>query len=310
MTAGTCRSLRRLCGEAIVLAAAACQGSDVTSPSTGELPVTAATRGNSANLLALTGHIAFVSKRAGNFEIYKMNANGTGVTRLTNNAAFDDVPDWSPNGTKIAFASDRDGHRQIYVMHADGSGVTRLTNEGAIDWAPDWSPNGTKIAFQHLTHRIVNRQFIFSFDIAVIPAGGGGITQLTHTGHEREPAWAPDGTKIAFTSNRDGNFEIYVMHADGSGATRLTNNPAFDFSPAWSPNGTKIAFASERDGNDEIYVMNANGSGVTRLTNNSAFDADPAWSPDGTTIAFVSERAGNDEIYVMNANGRSEEHTV
>jgi TolB protein len=69
------------------------------------------------------------------------------------------------------------------------------------------------------------------------------------------------------------------MHADGSGATRLTNNPAFDFSPTWSPNGTKIAFVSERAGNDEIYVMSANGTGVTRLTNNPAIDQEPAWGP-------------------------------
>jgi Tol biopolymer transport system component len=110
--------------------------------------------------------------------------------------------------------------------------------------------------------------------------------------------------KIAFTSTRDGNNEIYVMHADGSGPTRLTNNPANDSEPAWSPSGTKIAFKSDRDGNAEIYVMNADGSGQANLTNNPSSDYEPDWSPSGK-IAFVSSRDGNRnrQIYVMNADG-------
>ena len=93
---------------------------------------------------------------------------------------------------------------------------------------------------------------------------------------------------IAFESLRDGNFEIYVMNADGSGQTRLTNNPVLDGSPSWSPDGGRIAFESLRDGNVEIYVMNADGSGQTRLTNDPAFDGSPSWSPDGGRIAFES----------------------
>ena len=85
--------------------------------------------------------------------------------------------------------------------------------------------------------------------------------------------------KIAFQTNRDGNFEIYVMNADGSGITRLTNNAARDGFPAWSPDGTKIAFVSDRDGNFEIYTMNADGTGLVNLTNNPAKDDRPVWRP-------------------------------
>jgi Tol biopolymer transport system component len=115
--------------------------------------------------------------------------------------------------------------------------------------------------------------------------------------------------KIAFSSNRDGNFEIYVMNADGSAQTRLTNNAEWDVSPAWSPDRSKIAFSSRRDGNWEIYVMNADGSGVKRLTNDPGFDSGPEWSPDGTKIAFASDRIVTPwgiritGIYIMNTDG-------
>jgi len=110
-------------------------------------------------------------------------------------------------------------------------------------------------------------------------------------------------TKIAFTSKRDGNLEIYVMNADGSEQKRLTNNPAPDMAARWSPDGKKIAFMSKRDGNTDIYVMNTDGSEQKRLTNNPAPDAFPSWSPDGKKIAFSSKRDGNAEIYVMNTDG-------
>jgi TolB protein len=112
--------------------------------------------------------------------------------------------------------------------------------------------------------------------------------------------------KIAFESNRDGNEEIYVMNADGSNQTRLTNNPGLDGDPCFSPDGTKIAFRSNRDVGWEIYVMNADGSNQTRLTNEPGWDENPCFSPDGTKIAFASYHDGNREISVMNADGSNQ----
>jgi|GEM_PF-611678 len=112
--------------------------------------------------------------------------------------------------------------------------------------------------------------------------------------------------KIVFTSLRDGNAEIYVMNADGSNQTRLTNNPANDSWPSLSPDGTKITFNSDKDGgNDEVYTMDADGTNQTRLTNNP-LSGWPSWSPDGTKIVFVTNRDGNAEIYVMNADGSNQ----
>ncbi len=142
-----------------------------------------------------------------------------------------------------------------------------------------------------------------------LPSGIGepvslAVVQLTDNySGDYTPAWSPDGRRIAFQSDRDGDSEIYVMNAAGSGVTQLTHNGAGDWSPAWSPDGRRIAFNSDRDGDSEIYVMNAAGSGVTQLTHNDAGDHGPAWSPDGQRIAFNSDRDGDHEIYVMNAAG-------
>ncbi len=110
--------------------------------------------------------------------------------------------------------------------------------------------------------------------------------------------------KIVFASNRHGNYEIYVVDANGSDLKRLTEEPADDRHPVWSPDGSKIAFESQRDGNWELYVMDSDGSNVVRLISNLRDDQYPAWSPDGTEIAFESNRDGHREIYSMFPNGQ------
>jgi Tol biopolymer transport system component len=126
------------------------------------------------------------------------------------------------------------------------------------------------------------------------------------------PTWSPNGKKVAFRTNRHEpnpltcshcNDEIYVMNADGTDQTRLTNDPGFDFAPSWSPDGTKMAFGSDRDGDFEVYVMNSDGSSLAKITDNEYSDSSPDWSPDGKTLAFASDRDGDSEIYVMNVDG-------
>ena len=243
------------------------------------------------------GTIAFRSDRTGNDEIYMIKGDGSGLFNLTNHSSDDDLPAWSPDGTRIAFCSLRDGDWEIYIMNADGSDQTRLTDTPGEDCAPSWSPDGTQIIF--ISNRDDNPE------VYVMNTDGSNQTRLTdNPAFDVFPNWAPDGKQIVFVSDRDGQANIYVMSADGSGITLLTSMGAdWVFFPDWSPDGRKIAFNAVSDSNDEIYVMNADGSGLTALTDNPASDWFPRWSPDGTQITFSSERDGNAEIYLMNADG-------
>jgi hypothetical protein len=238
--------------------------------------------------------ILFASTRTGGGDIYVMNADGSGQTRLTNAPQVDSEPSWSPDRTRIAFESNRTGAGDVYVMNADGSGQTRLTLTPSSDGEPAWSPDGTRIAFSQ------NNAGIY-----VMNADGSGQTRLSPPGAvDGEPVWSPDGTRIAFSALTSTGIDIWVMNADGSDRTRLTpQSPGADDEPSWSPDGSRIVFESARTGGRDIYVMNADGSGQTRLTMSTSVDVEPAWSPDGSRIAFSSARSGGGDIYVMSADG-------
>ena len=245
------------------------------------------------------GRIAFASNRDGISDIYVINADGTGLRRVTSHPEWDHAPAWSPDGNRIAFMSFRHDNWEIYVMNANGTGVTRLTNRPEGDFAPAWSPDGKRIAFESYQAGEDNK------DIYVMNADGTDVTRLTNNrAWDGSPTWSPDGQRIAFMSERDGNGDIYVMNADGTGVTRVTSNGAWDEAPSWLPTAPRIVFHTERDGNKEIYVINASGSGVTRLTDRLEADTNPAWSSDGWGIAFESETADGDrDIYVMGRDG-------
>jgi Tol biopolymer transport system component len=170
-------------------------------------------------------------------------------------------------------------------------------------------PAGT--AFRGDNGRIVfsERTGLGSYEVLSVEDDGSGRMNLTKDpSFDSGGVWSPDGTRIAFSSTRDFNDEIYAMDADGTNVTRLTRNRrAIDIEPAWSPDGTQIAFMSTRDaGGSEIYVMNADGSEQTRVTvAQRSFETEPAWSPDGRLIAFVSDRDGDRDIWTVKPNGRA-----
>jgi Tol biopolymer transport system component len=144
--------------------------------------------------------------------------------------------------------------------------------------------------------------------LIVVMTALAGLSRSTLT--PAEATFPGFNGKVVFTTDVDGNEELYSINPDGSSLTRLTNDPATDRYPAVSSDGTRIAFTSNRDGDHEIYVMNADGTGLTQLTDNTAFETQPVWSPDGSEIAFHTTRDGNNEVYVMNSDGTGQQNVT
>ena len=254
--------------------------------------------------------IAFASTRGnGSYDIYTMNADGTGPTRLTTSTATDNDPSFNGAGTRITFTSDRtNSRREIYVMNADGTGQTRLTNVAGNNITPSFSPDGTKITF--ISSRNGGQQNVY-----IMNADGTNPIKLTtnqgfsHTANN--PTFNHDGTRIAFDSDRgsigQANHDIFAINPDGTGETRLTTAAGMDAEPAYSRDGSKIVFISRRDTggtNGEVYIMNSDGTGQTRLTNSPLFKSDPAFSPDGTKIAFTATDGTTFfDLYMINVDG-------
>jgi TolB protein len=191
------------------------------------------------------------------------------------------------------FSSARDGVADIFVMNREGSGVVALTSGSADEGGPVFSPDGARIAY--------DAEADGNSDIYVMNANGSAPRRLTdHPGRDLAPAWSPDGERIAFMSDRDAGpaFDVYLMHADGSGLERLTHTDTNGF-PQFSPDGRRLVLHIRRD----VHVLDLATGALERLTRDPRNGMYPTWSPDGEQIAFVSARNGSTELFVMKADG-------
>jgi Tol biopolymer transport system component len=243
--------------------------------------------------------------------VWLMQPDGTSKRKITDVAvgggqsASD--PTWSPDGTKFSWVLRTDlGTEVIHVANADGTGDKEIFGgDLSFQGGPAWSPDSATLVFAR------SSTWDCCDDIFTIGVDGTGLTQLTYdAARVSSPVWSPDGSTIAWVSERDGNPEVYVVNADGTGETRLTSTDAPESTPAWSPDGSKLAFVSQRDGNEELYRMSPNGGDVVRLTDDPSRDEDPVWAPDASWVAFVSWRNDptcefdcNTDIYVVAPDG-------
>lgn len=233
----------------------------------------------------------------GNYDIYSMNADGTGAVRLTSEPTNDVSPSISQKGT-IAFYGIRNGSYGVFVMNADGTNVTQVldalvapfTGIGTEGFA--LSPDGTRIVFSGTDGS--------DREIYVMNLDGTGLQQLTFNNDlDRFPSFGPKGEWIVFSSNRDGDDEIYTMRADGTSITRVTYSVGYDIHPAWSPDGKRIAFESNRDGTNAVYTAAPNGAGVTRVSPVGSAGASPTWAPSSKQLAYGTGQ----EVWTVNADG-------
>ncbi len=235
--------------------------------------------------------------------IFVMHADGSSRRQLANLDSR--CLSWSPSGDEIVFSTSEGGigiigvyggNLQFVIPEEPGSGGR------ASDW-PSYSPDGTKILFSKILTS--ESDGITYWQILLSDVDGTDVTRLSPDNvNDFQPAWSPDGDRIAFSSDRDGDNEIYVMNAAGSGVVRLTDDTDDDSCPVWSPDGSRIAFISTGNywsyKSYEVYVMNSDGSNVVRLTNNSIKEVNLSWSPDGTTLAICGlNSADYGSIYLL-----------
>jgi TolB protein len=202
--------------------------------------------------------------------------------------------------TKIYFVSTRTGTKEIWVMDYDGQNQHAVTHLGTISLSPRISPDNGRIAFASLGREgWAIRMFSFDLNRPVsFSAGVAGGSNIT-------PAWASDGSKVAFSSSRSGDSEIWIADQSGGGAHRITSLKGPNVSPSWNPKtNSQMAFTGGRTGEPQIYIMDQDGSNVQRMTD-SGYAVSPSWAPNGGMLTFAWNRKygpgdpGGQDIYVM-----------
>jgi len=235
-----------------------------------------------------------------------------GLIRLTDDPARDSYAAWSGDGERIAFYSNRSGVDEIYAMNADGTEVIQLTQDGdiRIKQDPAWSADGLRMAFTALFD--VYR--IFTFDVAAATTTPFNPSERTNEGFPKplsadyrdalNPAWSPDGQRIALTmDDLNGDRQVYTLDLASGETLQVTHGPSPAYFPRWSPDGGSLAFSTNAAGDFDIYIIGAQGEGLTQLTNDPSDEGIAFWSPDSQFLVFDSDRGGSYGLYVMRADG-------
>ena len=229
--------------------------------------------------------------------LVRLNLNSGAIAPLDAKAGSSQFEaSFSPDGRYLAFVEFRGVTNVKLVIRDTHQGRDSLFDPGS-DRAhlgnPAIDPRGGRVVFS--LPKTVGQQLVSTTlqaqDLQYLTRPSDAIDDWA--------AFSPDSSQIAFGSSRDGDFEIYVMHSDGSHVRRLTDSPGVDMRPAWSPDGSRIAFTSMRDGNYEIYTMRADGSQLKRVTDHPERDDFAQWHPDSKHLLTISERDGAFDLYLI-----------
>ena len=255
--------------------------------------------------------LLFVSDRSGNRDIYVTNLEwmdgytqwrASNLVNLTNSDENDWTPIFSPTENKIVFSTyfpDNDNY-DIFIMNVDGTGRVNLTQSPVYEKFPQFSPDGSFLVYQGW-----QKGKMEIFFLGLLDRNNINITRNIQSNDilSHGNSFSPDGESIVFTSERDGNRNIYLMKINGSEIEKLTTHESNDYEPTFSPDGESIVFTSERDGNREIYIIHLRDKKIENLSNSPGDDWNPRFYPDNQKIVFQSSRDANWEIYMMNLNG-------
>lgn len=253
------------------------------------------------------GRIVFTCFNEGFDDICTINADGTDEQRLTTARATDFYPEWGPSGEWIVFSSRRGGSFEIYLLNASGGLPQQVSPGRGSRFAPDISPDGQRIVFADAVQSEPGRlrQHIWVMDI-----DGSNLRQLTSGPYnDIDPVWSPDGTQIAFASDRGWKPAHWIMNADGSDMRMLPDDVREHGGRSdWSPDGRWLAFYAGPRDNRDIYMVATDGSGESRRLTYGGRNLAPSFSPDGNWIVFTSYREGNDaesdaELFLMRTDG-------
>jgi TolB protein len=238
--------------------------------------------------------LVFQSNATGDWDLYAMRVDGSGLRPLVTGPGADITPVFSPDGSTLVFVSERDGQREVYLCNADGAEQRRVTRDPGHDLHPVWSPDGAKILFS--SNR--GNASADDYDLYSMQPGGGDLVRLTQGPDvDTYASWSPDGTRIVTRRVIAGtdNNEVFLLDADGGNPRNLTNDPqSYDGWPMWSPDGRRIAFAGGPPGRapHRIQLMDADGQNRVLLTDASTpggfvYDTQPCFSRDGRRLAFT-----------------------
>lgn len=240
-----------------------------------------------------TGKIIFTSNRDGNGEICAVNADGTGLTNLTNHTAYDDQPAVSPDGKEVVFVSDRDGNRELYLMDLAKRSVVRLTNTAESEVDPVFTADATAVLY---TTDTGGSRDIYKLDLST----GEATPVCAGVNDEYMPYQGPGG-KLVYAEKIAGDDEVMLLASDGT--KRLTSSPGVDFMPTISADGKKVFFVTTREGDYDLYVMYADGTGQKPLVNTENTEGRGAPSPDGAYVVVPIEDGGSLDLFIYDMEG-------